>query len=99
MPQPEPKKNGRRNRWVWTVLPVNGGITAFNVMLSLYILQLGGTVIDVALLTTIYNVMLIPSSIFWGSITDRLSRRRLFFIISYVGIAVIFGLMLLLQNI
>lgn len=68
-------------------------------MLPLYILQLGGTVIDVALLTTIYNMMLIPSSIFWGSITDRLSRRRLFFIISYVGIAVIFGLMLLLQNI
>lgn len=99
MPQPEPEKNGRRNRWVWTVLPVNGGITAFNTMLPLYILQLGGTVIDVALLTTIYNVMLIPSSIFWGSVTDRLSRRRLFFIISYVGIAAIFGLMLLLQNI
>lgn len=68
-------------------------------MLPLYILQLGGSVIDVALLTTIYNVMLIPSSIFWGSITDRLSRRRLFFLISYVGIAAIFGFMLLLPDI
>lgn len=68
-------------------------------MLPLYILQLGGTVIDVALLTTIYNIMLIPSSIFWGSITDRLSRRRLFFLISYLGIAAIFASMLLLPNI
>jgi len=67
-------------------------------MVPLYILSLGGTVVDVALITTVYNFVLIPSSIFWGVMTDRLARRRIFFVITCSGCTLIFALMFLIPN-
>ena len=67
-------------------------------MVPLYILSLGGTVVDVALMTTLYNFVLIPSSIFWGRLTDRLARRRLFFVVTCAGCTAVFALMFLLPE-
>jgi MFS family permease len=67
-------------------------------MVPLFILYLGGNVVQVALLTTLYNAVLIPASIFWGRMTDRLARRRLFFVITSAGSTLIFSAMFLLPN-
>ena len=67
-------------------------------MVPLYILSLGGTVVSVALMTTVYNLVLIPSSIFWGGMTDRLARRRFFFVVTCGGSAGIFALMFLIPD-
>jgi MFS family permease len=85
-----------RSAWTLTLLPLNAGVQGFSTMVPLYILSLGGTVVDVALITTAYNLVLIPSSIFWGVMTDRLARRRLFFIITCSGCTLIFLLMFLI---
>jgi len=58
-------------------------------MLPLYVLRLGGTVVDVTTISAIYNLVVIPSSIFWGTVTDRIPRRREFFQLSYLGMGVI----------
>ncbi len=85
------KEKRKPRSWFWVTLPVNAGVQGFSTVLPLYVLyQLGGTVIDVALLTTLYNFVVIPASIFWGGVTDRLARRRLFFFITYGGISVVF---------
>jgi MFS family permease len=68
-------------------------------MAPLYILHLGGSVVDIGLIATLYNFMLIPASMFWGSMTDRLARRRLFFVIASTGTMVIFLIMYLLPSI
>ena len=73
-------------------------VTGFSTMVPLYILYLGGNVVQVALFTTLYNAVLIPSSIFWGRLTDRLAKRRAFFVVASAGMAVVFGAMFLLPN-
>lgn len=45
-------------------------------LVQLYILNLGGTVLDVGFAVTLYNAVTIPSALFWGSVSDRLKRRR-----------------------
>jgi len=85
--------------WVWSVLPINAGTQAFSTMAPLYILHLGGTVVDVGLIATLYNIALIPASVFWGYMTDRLARRRLFFLIASSGTVVVFLVMFLLPSI
>ncbi len=87
-----------RQSWVWTALPLNAGVQGFLTMVPLYILFLGGNVVQVALDTTLYNAVLIPSSILWGRLTDRWARRRLFFVITGAGCTVIFVAMFLLPN-
>ena len=83
---------------MWTVLPLNAGVQGFGTMVPLYILFLGGDVVQVALLTTLYNTVLIPSSIIWGRLTDRWARRRVFFVITCAGTTVVFAAMFLLPN-
>ncbi len=87
-----------RQGWVWTVLPLNIGVAGFGTMVPLYILSLGGNVVQVALITTLYNAVLIPASIFWGRMTDRLDRRRVFFVIASAGTTAIFAAMFVLPN-
>lgn len=93
-----PEKKPGRGSWALTLLPLNAGVQGFSTMVPLYILSLGGTVIDVALMTTLYNFVLIPSSIFWGRMTDRLARRRFFFVVTCVGCTLIFVAMFLLPD-
>ena len=88
----------RASAWVWTVLPLNAGVQGFGTMVPLYILFLGGNVVDVALLTTVYNAVLIPSSIFWGRLTDIWAKRRVFFLITCGGTTAVFAAMFLLPN-
>ena len=73
-----------RKSWVWSVLPLNVGVGGFGTMVPLYILYLGGNVVQVALITTLYNAVLIPASIF--------------FVIASAGTTAIFAAMFLLPN-
>lgn len=98
-PAPENTTRGApQAAWVWTVLPLNAGVQGFLTMVPLYILLLGGNVVQVALDTTLYNAVLIPSSILWGRLTDRWARRRLFFVITSAGSTAVFIAMFLLPN-
>ncbi|MGA2664566.1 MAG: MFS transporter [Nitrososphaerales archaeon] len=89
---------GGRLGWVWSFLPINVGVAGFNTLVPLYILALGGDVVQVSLFTTLYNAVLIPASIFWGRATDRLKRRRIFFVIASAGTTAVFAAMFLLPN-
>lgn len=95
----ETNPNSRRQSWVWSVLPINAGAQAFSTMAPLYILHLGGSVLDIGLIATLYNFILIPAAILWGSLADRLARRRLFFVVASTGTAIVFFIMYLLPSI
>lgn len=68
---------------------MNAAMGGFNTLLPLYIISLGGTVIDVGNIASAYSLALIPSSILWGIAVDRKSERRPFVIYSYLGITVL----------
>jgi MFS family permease len=68
-------------------------------LVQLYILNLGGTVLAVGLTITLYNAVAIPSAIFWGSVSDRLKRRRPIIVGSFASVAVLLVLFLAARSV
>ena len=79
----------RDDRWLWIFVPINAAIGGFNTLLPLYIIDLGGTVIDVGNVVSAYSLALIPASILWGYLADTKPTRKPFVTYSYVGITVL----------
>jgi len=79
----------RDEKWLWVFVPINAAIGGFTTLLPLYIISLGGTVMDVGNVASTYSLALIPSSILWGLAVDRKSERKPFVTYSYLGITVL----------
>jgi MFS family permease len=52
-------------------------------LIQLLILNLHGTVIDVALAITLFNAVGVPAAVVWGFVTDRFHRRKPIIVASY----------------
>ncbi len=76
----------RDDKWLWTFVPINAAIGGFSTLLPLFILELGGTVIDVSNIVSAYSLALIPSSILWGIAVDKKATRKPFITYCYLGI-------------
>ena len=76
-------------KWLWSFVPINAAIGGFTTLLPLYIIDLGGTVIDVGNIVSAYSIVLIPSSILWGIAVDRKGKRKLFVTYSYLGTTIL----------
>ncbi len=86
----ESQRQKKRRNWVWSVVPANAGANGFGTFLPLFVRQLGGNVIDYGIMSTLYNITVTISQVLWGAATDRLARRRLFFVIAFTGMTVVF---------
>jgi len=69
------------------VLPVSIALGPVGTFVQLYILELGGTVIDIALAVTLFNAVSIPAAIIWGFTTDRFHGRKTIIAVSYLMVA------------
>jgi MFS family permease len=76
-------------KWLWIFVPINAAIGGFSTLLPLYIIDIGGTVIDVGNIVSAYSLALIPSSILWGFAVDRKEKRKPFVTYGYLGITVL----------
>jgi len=76
-------------KWLWIFVPINAAIGGFSTLLPLYIIAIGGTVIDVGNVVSAYSLALIPSSILWGRAVDRKETRKPFVTYGYLGITVL----------
>ena len=76
-------------KWLWIFVPINAAIGGFSTLLPLYIIDIGGTVIDVGNVVSAYSLTLIPTSILWGIAVDRKEKRKPFVTYSYLGITVL----------
>jgi MFS family permease len=76
-------------KWLWIFVPINAAIGGFSTLLPLYIIDIGGTVIDVGNIVSAYSLALIPSSILWGIAVDRKEKRKPFVTYGYLGITVL----------
>ena len=85
----------KKSSWYWGLLPLNtvaGGLSTF---IPLYIVNVGGSVIDVALTLSTYNLSLIPGFLMWGYITDQYHRRKPVLVLSSAGVTLCVALMFL----
>jgi len=83
------QKEEARTRWLWAFAPVNASAGIFLTLLPLYILNLGGNVVDVGLTTSVYIVSLVPSALIWGFSADSYPRRKIYITFSYLGMGAI----------
>ena len=77
------------DKWLWVFVPINAAVGGYNTLLPLYVINLGGTVVDVGNIISAYNLAIIPSAILWGFAVDRTSRRKPFVTYSYLGITIL----------
>jgi len=80
-------KKEQGTRWFYSLLPVDVATGPVATLIPLYILELHGTVIDVALTITLFNAVSIPAAIIWGYVTDRFQSRRTIIVLSSVAIS------------
>ncbi len=77
--------------WLLVFLPVNAAASSFSVALPLLILfTFHGNILEVALASTLYNFAVIPASLIWGFVCDRLGVRSPLLLLNYVSFAVLF---------
>jgi MFS family permease len=76
--------SNKKTAWLQSVLPYSVALGPVSTIIQLLILDLQGTVIDVGIALTIYNIITIPASIFWGFITDRFNKRKPLILLSYI---------------
>lgn len=70
---------------MWALLPVSGASGGLSILIPLHILSLGGSVVDVGVASSFYNLSIIPASLLWGQMTDTIRRRRPLIMLSYVS--------------
>jgi MFS family permease len=71
--------------WVDAILPFYIALGPVGTLIQLLILNLHGTVIDVALAITLFNAVGVPAAIIWGFVTDRFHRRKPIIVASYLA--------------
>ncbi len=76
--------------WMYSTLPANIASGPLSTLIALYILKLGGGVLEVAYAITLASAISIPSVFLWGFLTDLLNKRRFFVILSYLLTTILF---------
>ncbi len=66
------------------ILPFSIALGPVGTLIQLLILNLHGTVIDVALAITLFNAVGVPAAVVWGFVTDRFHRRKPIIVASYL---------------
>jgi MFS family permease len=90
------RSNG--SHWFYSYLPqgVSGGATS--ALIPLFAYALGGTLSDVGIIAAATSVASVPAFILWGSLSDRLARRKVFLLIGFLGSAISLFAMALSQT-
>jgi len=93
------RSNTERSSWLSAFIPVNAALGATQPLIPLYVASLGGNVAHVGLVTSAYNLTSVPSSIFWGKLSDESSRRKIFILLGFISAGLIFSMFTLASNV
>jgi len=93
------RSNIERSSWLSAFIPVNAALGATQPLVPLYVASLGGNVAHVGLVTSAYNLTSVPSSILWGTLSDELSRRKIFILLGFISAGLIFLMFTLASNV
>lgn len=73
------------SHWFYSYFPqgIAGGATS--ALIPLFAYALGGSLLDVGAIAAATSVASVPAFILWGSLSDRLARRKAFLLIGFAG--------------
>src|SRR2546430_8285584 len=71
--------------WFYSSLPqgVAGGATS--ALIPLFASALGGSLSDIGIIAAATSLASVPAFMLWGSLSDRLGRRKVFLLIGFLG--------------
>jgi MFS family permease len=82
-----PRTGASNDRWFYSYLLANMAQGGSSLLIPLFAAgALGATVSQVGLITSIANMASVPTSIFWGRLSDRLRQRKRFALIGFIGL-------------
>ena len=76
--------HAKSNAWFLLSASSNGAVGGLWIIVPLYILSLGGSVIDVGITFSVFNFSQILSGIIWGYIIDRFHKRKVFLVFTHI---------------
>lgn len=87
--------NSRLNSaWYLTYFPSGVAFGILSVLIPLYIVdEIGGSLLDLGVMTSVTTLILIPTSIYLGKFPDKYRRSKPFIIISYLTVGITLFLM------
>jgi MFS family permease len=89
-----------KGRWYYAFFPFRVAEGNTSILIPLFIEQvLQGGVSMVGVIAAVTSLASVPASTFWGVLSDRYKRRKIFIIIGFLGSGIPFLLMGLTQNV
>jgi MFS family permease len=70
-----------------------------SVFIPLYVVTLGGSLVDIGIMTSVALFAAIPASLFWGYICDRTRRYKLYILLSFISATILLYLFTLTTSI
>ena len=70
-----------------------------SVFLPLYVIAIGGTLIDIGVMSAVALLLAIPASFFWGYICDKTKRYKRYILLSFLSLAILLYLFSLTPNV
>jgi len=80
-------------KWYTAYALANLAAGGVSILIPIFVLDLGGGVGDIGLLTAIGNLVGVPASIAWGSLSDRWNCRKGFVVLGLFGVGLSLVLM------
>jgi len=81
------------SRWFCCYFPHGMAGGATSTLIPLFAYALGGSLADIGIIAAATSIASVPAFVFWGALSDRLGRRKLFLLVGFVGSAVSFAAM------
>lgn len=73
-------------RWIWYLLPANLTAEGLNIVIPLYIIFLGGGIVEISIIVALQYGASALGSIFWGKVIDRSRVKRGILLASFSAI-------------
>ena len=98
---PEEKaREEMEERWYYSFFPNNVAGGGTQPLIPIFITEaLGGTVAQVGIISAAQSVASVPSSVFWGDLSDRTKMRKRFAMLGFIGMGISLLLMGFAQSI
>ena len=78
----------KNNRWIWYLFPSNVATQGLSTVIPLYVIFLGGSIGEIAIIVALQNASSAFGSIFWGKIIDRFHVRQGVLLVSFFVVTV-----------
>ncbi|MCL4365296.1 MAG: MFS transporter [Candidatus Marsarchaeota archaeon] len=86
-------------RWMYPYLVFSIAAGPLTTLIQLYILRVGGGVLDVSYAITFASAITIPAVFFWGIVTDFVDKRKAFLVLAYLITAILIASLLFITSV